>query len=108
MKSGEIRTIASRSHEIRQSRRAVVLSMGAFAIATGFAETGRAEGLIFHDPLMKIFVVSELMRLKRIDLGPYKVFHARLLGRPHDEAIDGFRANPKALDYFARLELTAD
>jgi hypothetical protein len=108
MKSGEIRTIASRSHEIRQSRRAFVLSMGAFAIARGFAETGRAEGLIFQDPLMKIFVVSELMRLKRIDLGPYEVFHARLLGRPHDEAIDGFRANPKALDYFARLELTAD
>lgn len=64
--------------------------------------------MIFEDPLMKIFVVSELMRLKRLDLGPYQSFHARLLGRPHDEAIDGYRANPKALDYFARLELTAD
>lgn len=91
---------------MHQSRRAFVL--GAFAIATGLAETGRAEGLIFQDPLMKIFVVSELMRLKRIDLGRYETFHARLLGRPHDAAVDGFRANPKALDYFARLELTAD
>jgi hypothetical protein len=108
MRSGEIRTIASRSDGIRPSRRALVLSMAAFAMATGFAETGRTEGMAFQDPLMKLFVVSELMRLKRIDLGPYEAFHARLLGRPHDAAIDGFRANPKALDYFARLALSAD
>jgi len=108
MRSGKIRTIASPSDEGWQSRRTFALSVGAFALATGFAASGRAEGLIFQDPLMKIFVVSELMRLKRIDLGPYQAFHARLLGRPHDDAIDGFRANPKALAYFARLELSAD
>jgi hypothetical protein len=90
------------------SRRAFVRSIGAFAIAAGLAETTRAASMIFVDPLMKIFVVSELMRLKRIDLGPYQAFHARLLGRPHDTNLDGFRANPKALDYFAGLELTAD
>src|SRR5262249_41916268 len=37
----------------------------------------------------------------------YDAFHARLLGRPHDTKVDGYRANPKALDYFADLELSA-
>jgi hypothetical protein len=91
-----------------RSRRAFMRSIGGFAIAAGLAGTARAAGMNFADPLMKIFVVSELMRQKRIDLGPTQVFHARLLGRPHDTALDGFRANPKALEYFAGLELTAD
>jgi len=76
-------------------------------MATGLPSIGRADSPAFQDMLMKIFVVSELMRLKRVDLGPYESFHERLLGRPHDTRIDGFRANPAALDYFARLELTA-
>ena len=77
-------------------------------MATALVRIARAESVIFQDPLMKIFVISELMRLRRIDLGPYERFHERLLGRPHDTRVDGFRANPTALDYFARLQLTAD
>jgi len=90
-----------------QSRRGFVRSLAALALTTGFVETATAS-VAFQDPLMKIFVVSELMRLRRIELGPYQSFHERLLGRPHDTRIDGFRANPAALDYFARLELSAD
>src|ERR1700738_1702308 len=108
MSSGQVRTIAPLSPAIRRSRRAFVRSMGTLAMAAALARTARAESMIFQDPLMKIFVVSELMRLKRIELGPYKSFHERQLGRPHDTRVDGFRANPTALDYFARLELTAD
>jgi hypothetical protein len=91
-----------------QSRRAFVRSLAALAATTGFARTARTASVTFQDPLMKIFVVSELMRLRRIELGPYRSFHERLLGRPHDTRLDGFRANPAALDYFARLELSAD
>jgi hypothetical protein len=97
-----------RSAMRQQSRRAFVQSMGALAVATGSAKTARTENLSFTDPLMKIFVVAELMRLGRIDLGSPEAFHERLLGRPHDTRIDGFRANPKSLDYFARLQLPAD
>jgi hypothetical protein len=43
-------------------------------MAAALARTARAESMIFQDPLMKIFVVSELMRLKRIELGPIRVY----------------------------------
>jgi hypothetical protein len=59
----------------------------------------------FLDPMLKLFIVAELMRLKRLDLGPYEAFHERLLGRPYDYRIDGFKANPKALEYFERLSI---
>jgi hypothetical protein len=108
MKSGEVRIDENIAAHAAQSRRAFVRSISAFAIAAGLAETARSAAMNFADPLMKLFVVSELMRCKRIDLGPYRAFHARLLGRPHDPNLDGFRANPKALDYFAGLELSVE
>jgi Family of unknown function (DUF6892) len=89
------------------SRRTVLGCAAGFALATEFAAIGSAAGA-FKDPLMKLFVVSELMRRKRIDLGPPDAFFQRLLGRPHDTRIDGYRAHPKALDYFAQLALSAD
>jgi hypothetical protein len=100
--------IASSSPAARRSRRAVVRALAALALTTGFAAPARTAGVTFQDSLMKIFVVSELMRRGRIALGPYQSFHEGLLGRPHDASVDGFRANPAALDYFARLELSAD
>jgi len=68
---------------------------------------GAQAATTFREPLLKLFVVAELMRLKRIELGAYDAFHARLLGRPHDTKVDGYRANPRALDYFANLDLGA-
>jgi hypothetical protein len=100
--------IASTSAAVRPSRRGVVRALAALTLTTGFARTARTAAVAFQDPLMKIFIVSELMRLGRILLGPYQSFHEGLLGHPHDPLVDGFRANPAALDYFARLELTAD
>jgi hypothetical protein len=100
--------MASSSPVVRQSRRAFVRALAALALTTGFARTARTAGVTFQDPLMKLFVVSELMRRGRISLGSYQSFHEGLLGRPHDPRVDGFRANPAALDYFARLALSAD
>ena len=100
--------IASSSPAVRRSRRSFVRALAVLALTTGLARTARTAGVAFQDPLMKLFVVSELMRLRRIALGPYQSFHEGLLGRPHDPRVDGFRANPAALDYFARLALSAD
>lgn len=108
MGTGHNVILASSSPAMRQSRRAFVHSLAALALTTGFVRTARTASVLFPDPLMKIFVVAELMRLRRIDLGHYESFHERLLGRPHDPRVDGFRANAAALDYFARLPLSAD
>jgi hypothetical protein len=100
--------IASSSPVERQSRRAFARALVALALSTGLARTARTAEVTIQDPLMKLFIVSELMRLGRVALGSYRSFHEGLLGRPHDPSVDGFRANPAALDYFARLELSAD
>jgi hypothetical protein len=67
--------------------------------------TASAQLASFRDPMLKLFVVAELLRLRRLDLGSYEAFHERLLGRPHDYRIDGFKANPKALEYFEHLSI---
>jgi hypothetical protein len=89
------------------SRRTVLGGAAGLALGAGFTSNGSAMGA-FKDPLMKLFVVSELTRRKRIDLGRPNAFFERLLGRSHDTRIDGYRAHPKALDYFAQLPLSAD
>jgi hypothetical protein len=89
------------------SRRTVLGGTAGVILAALGGSRARA-ATAFKEPLLKLFVISELMRLKRMDLGGVDAFHARLLGRPHDARIDGYRANPKALEYFAGLELSAD
>jgi hypothetical protein len=89
------------------SRRRLLAGAAGLALAATCARSGRA-AVTFKDPLMKLFVVSELMRRKRIGLGTPDEFFARLLGRPHDTKIDGYRAHPKSLDYFAQLSLSTD
>src|SRR5262249_36242950 len=84
------------------SRRALIGGATALALA-GPATRGQAAAASFRDPLMKLFVVSDLMRQKRIDLGTSEAFYRRILGRPHDAKVDGYRAHPKALEYFAQL-----
>ena len=74
-------------------------------LAACAAGRGARAATAFREPLFKLFVIAEMMRLKRTDLGSPDAFHARLLGRPHDAAIDGYRANPKAMEYFAGLAL---
>jgi len=105
-----LRTIATRSGkspDLALSRRSVLLAAAGPALAA-FAGRPAQAAAAFREPLFKLFVVSELMRLGRIELGNRDAFHARLLGRPHDVKIDGYRANPKALEYFAALDLSPD
>ena len=82
-----------------------VAAGGVVALMAQRDTNAAAQPAAFRDPMLKLFVVAELMRLKRIDLGPYEAFHERLLGRPHDYRIDGFKANPKALEYFEHLSI---
>jgi hypothetical protein len=89
------------------SRRRLLTGAAGLALAAGLPRSGRA-AVTFKDPLMKLFVVAELMRRKRIALGAPNAFFLRLLGRPHDTKVDGYRAHPRALDYFAQLALGAD
>jgi hypothetical protein len=89
------------------SRRRLLTGAVGLALAAGLPRSGRA-AVTFKDPLMKLFVVAELMRRKRIALGAPDAFFLRLLGRPHDTKVDGYRAHPRALDYFAQLALGAD
>jgi hypothetical protein len=96
--SGEYRVI---------SRRMFVVASGVVALVAHHDTTASAQPASFRDPMLKLFVVAELMRLKRLDLGPYEAFHERLLGRRHDYRVDGFKANPKALEYFERLSIDA-
>jgi len=86
------------------SRRTLLTGAAGLALAASGARSGTA-AVTFKEPLMKLFVVAELMRLKRIGLGKPDEFFTRLLGRPHDTKLDGYRAHPKALDYFAQLAL---
>ena len=87
------------------SRQIFVVAGGVVALVAHRDMTASAQPTSFRDPMLKLFVVAELMRQKRLDLGPYEAFHERLLGRPHDARIDGFKANPKALEYFERLSI---
>jgi hypothetical protein len=89
------------------SRRVLVVAGGVVALTAHGNIAALAQPASFRDPTLKLFVVAELMRSKRLDLGSYEAFHEHLLGRRHDYRIDGFKANPKALEFFRNLSIDA-